>query len=196
MNYIDKIIGAPIFKQDNINFTVEFIRQNIKSMTVTELYNAFSNSRLNNYSVCCKYLTAILMTCGTNPLSYMEYVPSFYGEEIIDGTFIVPDNIKTVDDNGFALCRNVKSIVLPEGLIAIGDNAFEDCISLESLYLPSTLREVGAYAFWNCPRLTIHYNGSTTKCFNDIEFDDRGTMENDAPPIIVKCTDGELKLFK
>ena len=196
MNYIDKIVDAPVTKQQNINFTVAFIRHNIKSMSVPELYVAFSNSRLDNYPVDRRYLTAVLLSCGADPLQHMEYVPSFYCEEIIDGNFIVPDNIKQVDDDGFALCRNVKSIVLPEGLTDIGVDAFEDCVSLEKLYLPSTLKEVGAYAFWNCPRLTIYYNGTTNECFNKIDFDPRGTMEDGAPPIIVKCTDGELKLFK
>ena len=66
---------------------------------------------------------------------------------------VIPDSVKTIEDNAFYLCSNVYHVTFNEGIERIGNMAFIKCSSLVSIELPSTLKELGEDAFSYCDSL-------------------------------------------
>ena len=104
-------------------------------------------------------------------------------EDIIDGTFIIPDgitkleqkafkdceslvniiipsSIKNVGQLAFFGCKSLVSITIPDGIDRIEQGVFRNCQSLTSIYLPETITEIEEEAFnvWNFPSLFILQN--------------------------------------
>ena len=74
-------------------------------------------------------------------------------KDIVEGVFIVPKDIKVIDDEAFKGNSLIKKVILPEGLEKISTSAFEYCDNLESINIPSTVNEIGEYAFYKCSKL-------------------------------------------
>lgn len=55
----------------------------------------------------------------------------------------IPDSVRDIEDNAFALCSSLKRIVLPAGLESIGASAFASCVSLGngSVYYAGTAED-------------------------------------------------------
>ena len=94
-------------------------------------------------------------------------------EDIVDGVFTVPENIKVIDDEVFRGNALIKKVILPEGLEKISTSAFEYCKNLESINIPSTVKEIEETAFSECESLSSvnipsgveHlFNGTFYKC--------------------------------
>lgn len=62
----------------------------------------------------------------------------------------IPDGVKTIDDNAFKYCSELKSISVPDGVLKIGNNAFSNCLSLEKIDLPNTVESIGVKSFEAC----------------------------------------------
>jgi hypothetical protein len=63
-------------------------------------------------------------------------------------------NITTIEDNVFAFCTSLTSIIIPDCINSIGANAFNGCSKLTSITIPDKVITIGANAFNGCKNLT------------------------------------------
>ena len=69
-------------------------------------------------------------------------------------TIVTPKGLATLGAEAFLNCTNLSKITLNEGLKTIEANAFGLCESLEEIKLPSTVETIGLIAFQGCIKLT------------------------------------------
>ena len=72
----------------------------------------------------------------------------------IDPDFILPDDLKTIEDEAFAGCA-FQYAYLPEGTEAIGSKAFADCSNLAFIHIPESCTSIAKDAFAGVTGLTI-----------------------------------------
>ena len=63
------------------------------------------------------------------------------------GKFIVPEDVKKINEFAFHDCANITEIVLPNGLKEIGKAAFWGCTNMTSINIPTSLTALGSDAF-------------------------------------------------
>ena len=69
-------------------------------------------------------------------------------------TIVTPKGLATLGAEAFLNCTNLSKITLNEGLKTIEINAFGLCESLEEIKLPNTVETIGLIAFQGCIKLT------------------------------------------
>ncbi len=109
---------------------------------------------------------------------------AFKGSKVVN--VVIPDSVRSIGDNAFYNCVNLKSVTIPNGVVSIGDGAFLNCnaleevkidtigsnlasigknafaraTSLKTLRLPYNLKSIGDSAFNECKSLvTISFDG-------------------------------------
>ena len=75
---------------------------------------------------------------------------AYFIHDSVKMSFSFPSTLKTIGDNAFYDCYNLKSLTLPDGVTSIGDNAFYSCYNLKSITLPDSVTSIGDYAFSYC----------------------------------------------
>jgi hypothetical protein len=75
-------------------------------------------------------------------------------EDIVDGTFIIPDSVKWIGDWAFENCTSLVSIVIPHSIEKIGNWAFRGCTSLSSITITNPNTVLGEDVFKGCHNLT------------------------------------------
>lgn len=65
----------------------------------------------------------------------------------------IPGTVKTIKEQAFYSCKNLKSVILHDGITEIGDYAFNACSSLESIEFPSTVETIGDCSLAFCKSL-------------------------------------------
>ena len=94
--------------------------------------------------------------------------------DIIDGTFNIPDNVTKIGKFSFYGCKKLKKVIIPNSVIEITDYAFTYCdiesitipnsvaviggrafadTNLKEIIIPNSVKEVEEYAFVDCPKL-------------------------------------------
>lgn len=68
--------------------------------------------------------------------------------------YTVPDSVTTIDDNAFAFCTKLPSVIIANSVISIGDSAFISCSSMTSVVIPNGVKSIGTSAFSHCSSLT------------------------------------------
>ena len=76
----------------------------------------------------------------------------------MQGTFNIPENIKTIEPNAFEDSQ-LSTIIIPDSVTFIGRMAFTGCSNLTDIYIPLSVKKIQEFAFSSCPKLTIHYAG-------------------------------------
>lgn len=68
-------------------------------------------------------------------------------------TLVIPDSVEQIEDEAFADCTNLKSIILGKGVKSIGRLAFYRCVSLERIDILSSQNSITIHkdAFKDCP---------------------------------------------
>ena len=66
---------------------------------------------------------------------------------LIEGTYTVPNTVKTIGESAFTYCTALEGIILPEGLTKIDDTAFMSTNSLTSVDFPQSLTYISESAF-------------------------------------------------
>ena len=74
-------------------------------------------------------------------------------EDIIDGSFVVPESVAEIVDFAFEDCTSLSSIIIPKSVVKIGEGAFDGCESLKSIIIPDSVTKIGDYAFHVCSSL-------------------------------------------
>ena len=69
-------------------------------------------------------------------------------------TITIPSKVKTISEDIFLWCHNLKTINLPDGLENIKHGAFSYCSSLETITIPSKVTSIGYNVFQGCNALT------------------------------------------
>ena len=148
------------------------LSRNLKSLG----YKAFSNCKGLRSVV----LPESLEDIGYNPFNLCDNLKdvSFSGEnkryEIRDGilfrkadqcliswfhalgtedSYTVPKYIKTIGENAFCTCKDLKAVFFQEGLEVIEESAFNGCTELKEIVLPQSLKLLGNKAFQDCNNL-------------------------------------------
>ena len=85
---------------------------------------------------------------GYNEKEFNEYLSTN------KGVLKIPEKCKSIDNNAFAYCDNIKSVIVPDSVKSIGESVFERCYNLESIKLPDTLSDrIHTYTFYMCTNL-------------------------------------------
>ena len=66
------------------------------------------------------------------------------------GEVTVPEGVKSIGAEAFALCNHVTGVILPEGVESIGENAFAKS-GIRKISLPDSLVLIGKCAFSETP---------------------------------------------
>ncbi len=61
--------------------------------------------------------------------------------------------VKSIGEQAFYRCTNIKSIVIPDSITSIGVGAFGGCTGLASVTIPNSVTKIGDAAFANCINL-------------------------------------------
>lgn len=100
----------------------------------------------------------------------------------IQGDYVIPNNVISVGEVAFEICRSLTSVTIPDSVICIGDWAFWVCNSLTDVYYNGTLEQWNAIsiASYNDPLLnaTLHcmwfeeLEGGTLKLLRDTTIEE------------------------
>lgn len=69
----------------------------------------------------------------------------------------IPDGVKAISKNVFAMNQNIRKVFCPNTLLSIADGAFERCYSLEVVQLNPMLESIGEGSFFECCNLKKIY---------------------------------------
>ncbi len=69
-------------------------------------------------------------------------------------SFVVPEQVETLDTWVFKDCTYLQSIVLPSHVKRIGDYTFSGCTALKDMIIPAEVEKIGGHAFEKCENLT------------------------------------------
>lgn len=90
-------------------------------------------------------------------------------QDIINGTFIIPNNVEIIDNNTFINCTDLESINIPSTIKKIGNNAFMGCYNLKSIIIPCSVIDIGKECFSKCKSLEfVRIDATIEKLSNSI----------------------------
>ena len=69
-----------------------------------------------------------------------KIIKNVTNEDIVNGSFVIPDGVTEIRDWAFEDCTSLLSIIIPESVTKIGDYAFHVCSSLKKVSLPKKQR--------------------------------------------------------
>ena len=75
-------------------------------------------------------------------------------EDIIDGKFIIPEEVTSIGQRAFFRCSSLAKIEIPKNVTRIGQDAFRNCSNLTKIEIPESVTRIGSGAFWGCDSLT------------------------------------------
>lgn len=76
-----------------------------------------------------------------------------YANQAIEESLVVPDGVKSIQDELFYYNQSIRNVILPSGVESIGGYCFYQS-SIETISLPESLQNVGNRAFMNCSELS------------------------------------------
>lgn len=96
-------------------------------------------------------------------------IPKNYFKDIPIRSITLPESLKTIEDNAFANCSYLNSIVIPGN---IGYKSFSCCTSLESVVFLEGVTSIKSHAFDGCNSLTeVAIPSNITQLENSIFYD-------------------------
>ena len=66
----------------------------------------------------------------------------------------IPNNVTSIGDYAFSLCRGLTSVIIPNSVTKIGFCAFNGCTGLTSVTIPDSVTNIEDWAFSECSSLT------------------------------------------
>ncbi len=102
---------------------------------------------------------------------------------------VIPSSVKTIEEDAFYFCSNLKSIDIPGNVTSIKERAFGNCYDLESVTLSEGLNSLGEYVFYSCSDLKSISLPDTLReipshCFERCYFLERVTLPNHLESIL------------
>ncbi len=105
----------------------------------------------------------------------------FNADDLIDGVYVVPDEVHTIKAYAFNEIIEVKKVILPKTLKRIEYIAFANC-GLEEIKIPEGITEIEIRTFRNCPNLTKVSLPTTLKMIRTNAFDGCDNLKEIAVP--------------
>ena len=68
--------------------------------------------------------------------------------------YVIPDSVRTIDEDAFYACSSLTSIVIPNSVTTIGKSAFKKCTGLVAVTIPGSVNSISEGAFSYCSNLT------------------------------------------
>lgn len=78
---------------------------------------------------------------------------AFYGNTTITKV-VIPGSIKTIGEQAFFACENLRTVELQEGIQVIGKFAFQYCVSLTEIVFPGSVTDIASGALAKSSNLT------------------------------------------
>lgn len=97
-------------------------------------------------------LVSVVLPKNTEKIGNCVFRRYEYNETHLE-TVVIPNTVKTIGNEAFRACVNLKNITLPKELESMGRWVFRDCRSLEQLFIPNTLRKIEEGCFIDCLKL-------------------------------------------
>ncbi len=91
-------------------------------------------------------------------------------DDLINGTFTIPDGIVSIGDSAFDFCSHLESVIIPDSVISIGDFAFNYCESLHSVIIPDSVVHMGKTVFHQCKSLQSVILSTNLTSIEDFTF--------------------------
>ena len=131
-----------------------------------------------------RLLTEFLLSCGLNPLEYVERVPRAYLQGSAMTSIELPEGIKVIDEYAFCNMNNLSEITIPESCEVVERGAFECCKELTTVRIKNKNTKFGNKVFYLCFTLLDIYHPGTINEYRNIMSKDDGQIYT------VHCTDG------
>lgn len=97
-------------------------------------------------------------------------------------SIVIPSFIKKIGENAFSGCTSLAELIIEEGLTEISDGAFEGCTSLENVFIPGSVSKVGYHAFYGCSSLRSLEFASGVESIDVSDWGDLPTLETVITP--------------
>lgn len=88
---------------------------------------------------------SITIPSGVKRISLRSYKGTNIESILFEGT-----SLQSIDEEAFADCRYLKSVLIPHGVVQIGDRAFSGCKELQYIRIPSSVLLVGENILEGC----------------------------------------------
>ena len=82
-----------------------------------------------------------------------DMIKNIINEDIINGSFVIPDGVTKIGDCAFYDCTSLSNIIIPESITEIGDHAFAFCTRLGRVIIPESVTKIRARVFYGCSSL-------------------------------------------
>ena len=107
-------------------------------------------------------------------------------------SYTVPAGVKSICNNAFYSCDNLRNITISDGVTSIGEDAFGYCSSLTNITIPDSVTSIGDGAFFDYLYgvKNVYYTGTESK-WNEILIGERNEKLSDAT-IHFNCFEGKL----
>lgn len=92
-------------------------------------------------------------------------------------SFIVPQNVNTIEDYAFHDCTKLETISLPDGLETIEGNAFSKCANLRLIIIPNSVYSIASDSFRDCTNLTSVTLSNSTKIIQQEAFENCSSLQ-------------------
>lgn len=86
-------------------------------------------------------------------------------------SYTVPDGVKTIGEDSFEGCSNIKEVIIPYGVKTIDMLSFQGCSELERVVIPYSVKNISWRAFDSCDSLTDIYYSGNEGYWNKIDID-------------------------
>ncbi len=86
--------------------------------------------------------------------------------------FIMPNNVKSIDQYAFYECSSLVSVTIGENVTSIKANAFKNCSSLNYIDIPDCVTSIGYFAFEGCSSLASVVIGDGVTSIGNYAFRD------------------------
>ena len=80
--------------------------------------------------------------------------PNEDGEDGEDGELTIGNNVKSIGENSFRNCKNLKQVSIPDSVETIGNSAFYGCSGMYEVVIPNTIKKINQDTFHSCHALT------------------------------------------
>lgn len=71
-----------------------------------------------------------------------------------DGELTIGNNVKSIGENSFRNCKNLKQVSIPNSVETIGNSAFYGCSGMYEVVIPNTIKKINQDTFNSCHALT------------------------------------------
>ena len=174
--------GLPVKEIDNMAFggCSEITSVTIYSNIEIIGEKAFSKCEKLSKIFVSDYVDCIHSTAFDNTAFYNDYAnwvgDVFYvnnhfikADTDISGIYRIKDGTKTIAEDAFVDCDELKAVIIPDSVKAIYDNTFEGCSKLDHIYIPEGVESIGMDAFAGT-RLKYVHLPSTLKRIGECAF--------------------------